>query len=59
MTVITKTPTREQIVTELSEVRARVEQVKKQAKELGMRTTQLYAAINKLPEEPKRILREP
>jgi len=37
MTVISKTPTREQIVTELAEVRARVEQVKKQAKELGMR----------------------
>jgi uncharacterized protein with GYD domain len=59
MTVITKAPTKEQIVTELAEVRARVEQVKRQAKELGMRTTQLYAAINKLPEEPKRIVREP
>jgi len=54
MTVITKTPTREQIVNELTEVRARVEQVKKQAKELGMRTTQLYRALENIqPETPR------
>lgn len=49
-----KEPTKQQLSDELSEVRARVEQVKKQAKELGMRTTQLYRALENIqPETPR------
>ena len=49
---VSKLQTKEQLVNELSQVRAGVEQVKKMSKELAMRTTQLYRAIEIISEPP-------
>jgi hypothetical protein len=49
---VPKLQTKQQLIDELSQVRAGVEQVKKMSKELAMRTTQLYRKIETIAEPP-------
>jgi hypothetical protein len=50
--MVSKLATRQELIHELSQVRAGVEQVKKMSKELAMRTSQLYRKIETISEPP-------